>query len=124
MAVTLVNTERRAEGGGTFSSAESLTQSTATAAQSVSLNTDVTSLGGGTATGFGVNTYELATGAVEGREKLVQLGATGEAKLSLGGGTATGQLVFAADGDLVLLRYINDVWMVMNTVGATLATAT
>lgn len=125
MAVTLSTVaERRHEGGGTFGSLESLTQSTATAAQSVSLVHDVTTLGAGTATGFGVNTYELATGAVEGREKLVQMGATGEAKLSVGGGTATGQLVFQADGDMVLMRYLNNTWLVDKTVGATLATAT
>ena len=124
MTISIADLTPKDDGGGVFGSLDSMTQSTATAAQSVSLNTHVTTLGAGTATGFGVNTYELATGAREGMEKVVQTDATGEAKLSLGGGTATGQLVFQADGDMVLMRYMNNQWLVMNTFGATLATST
>ncbi len=110
---------------GSIQSIEALTQSTATAAQTVSNTHDVTTLGAGTATGTLLrNQYLLATGAMEGMEKIVQMGATGEATLQVGGGTATGALVFQSDGDLVRFKYMNNIWYVLNTVGATLATAT
>lgn len=112
------------QGDGTFNSLETMTQSTATSSQTISNKFSVTTLGMGTATGFGLNKYLLsATDAVEGKEKVVQSGATGEAKLVLTG-TATGALVFQSDGDLVRLKLMNATWLVLNTVGATLATAT
>lgn len=66
----------------TFLSLETLTQSTATAIQSISVHHAITVLGMGTATGFTRNKYLLSTsGAVEGMEKLIISNATGEANV-------------------------------------------
>jgi len=153
MAVTL--TAGDIQHNGTWSSREALTQSTATAIQTLSNNHDVSVLGMGTATGFTRNRYLLSTsGAVEGMEKLVISSATGEAYLIfnsaaatgnhsfplnvtaallttattvdalMGIATATGNLVFNADGDYVLAKFINGYWRAQDLVGATLATST
>lgn len=95
----------------TWGALETLTQSTATAIQSISVHHDVTVLGMGTATGFTRNKYLLSTsGAVEGMEKLIISNATGEANVIINnvgptnGGTfplhvAAGLLVTATTTD-------------------------
>ena len=149
MAVTITGGEVQKK-GGTWQSIETLTQSTATVPQAISLNTDVTVLGMGTASGFPRNKYTLATGAVEGMEKLIISSATGEATVFipsattllpfhvafaalttattadavLGGSTATGQWVFQSDGDFVYLKYMNGLWHFQDLAGATKATVT
>ena len=135
----------------TWQAIETLTQSTATTPRALSLFTDVSILGAGTATGHERNFYTLASGAREGQEKLIVLSATGEAKVVIAGPTngnlpihvvlssvnptataaidqilasATGRWVFQSDGDYILLRYFNGTWNYMSAVGATLSTGT
>jgi len=121
MTVTITQgTQRRA--GGTFSSTEALSQSTATTAQAVSAVTDVSTLSGGTATGFGADRYLLAAGN-EGQYKSVVMLATGEAKLDVAGGTATGSFTMTAAEDIWMGQYINGGWKTFNT-SSTQATAT
>lgn len=109
---------------GTYRSLKSYSQSTATGAQTVDASYDVINLGMGTATGFGVNRYLLATdGAKEGRDIVFQATATGEAYLVFSG-TSTGALVFGAATDSVHLRQVNNVWYLVANYGATVATAT
>ena len=82
MAITLTGGERQLH-AGTFQTVETMTQSTATALQALSLRTDASILGAGTATGAAVrNIYSLAAG-VEGQEKLVVMNATGEASVTM-----------------------------------------
>jgi len=104
---------------------EAMTQSTATAQQTISTTHQVTTLGAGTATGSLLrNQYLLATGdGHELMEKVVQMGATGEATLQFSG-TATGAHVFQADTDFVVLKQVAGTWFVTLSQGATLATAT
>lgn len=90
MAVS-INSGDRQQKAGTFDAVQNLTQSTATARQIISAHTPITTLSGGTATGFGVDLYTvLGTGtatdsisgpAVEGATKVVFMLATGEAKV-------------------------------------------
>jgi len=135
---------------GAFQTVETLTQSTATAPQTISTVHGVTILGMGTATGFGVNQYNLATAnAVEGMEKLIVSNATGEAKVFIAGATerfpfhismvanptataavdqvwasATGRWVFQSDGDYVFVKFLNAAWHYQDANGATIATST
>ena len=82
MAVTLTGGERQLR-GGTFQSVETMTQSTATALQALSVSHDVSVLGAGTATGSAArNIYSLAAG-IEGAEKLIVMNATGEASVTM-----------------------------------------
>lgn len=83
---------------GTFSDVETLTMSTATARQSISVKTSLTQIQAssfGTATGFGVNLFTVASyatagaGPVEGFEKYIVCLATGEVKVVFNG-QATG----------------------------------
>lgn len=90
MAVTITGGERQVK-AGTFDAVENLTQSTATARQSISTHFPVTTLSGGTATGFDKDLYTLASGAVEGMEKMIIMLATGEAKVVVQG-LATGRI--------------------------------
>ena len=82
---------------GSFGDVEVLTQSTATARQAISVIKEVTTLSGGTATGFGVDLYTVASfattgaGPAEGFEKWIHMLATGEAKVVFNG-VATGVL--------------------------------
>jgi hypothetical protein len=147
MAVTITPGERQTN--DTYQSSETLTQSTATAFQSLSLRTDVSVLGMGTATGTALrNIYRLATTAVEGQEKLVISSATGQASvlvpmpsgrigiigssLAVPSATAvdavwasaTGMWVFESDGDFLLCKFLNGTWQVIGGSGATLATTT
>lgn len=122
--ITLTANSVVRRGGGSVQSQESLTQSTATAIQSLSVTTDVSVLGMGTATGFARNRYLLpTTSAVEGQEKVVVATGTGEAYLDLAGGTATGGYVFSTADSWITARLINGDWRPIGT-GATLATAT
>lgn len=123
MAVTVNRGEQL--GRGAFGSLQTMTQSTATALQTISNKHAVVTLGMGTATGdLRNNRYLLsATNAVEGSEVTVQSGATGEASLHLAG-TSTGAYTFQADGDLVTVKLYNGTWLQQQLVGATLATAT
>lgn len=103
---------------------ESLTQSTATGEQTIAVTTELTTLSGGTASGFTIDRYGLSTAtAVEGQYKTVLMLATGESKVRLGGGTATGAWVFSAADDIGHYRFLNGGWYVINT-SATLATST
>lgn len=90
-------------------SQEQMTQSTATAAQALSLFTDVSLLGGGTATGVERNVYSLASG-IEGQEKFVALIATGEGAVSFQGATATDLWVLNATDGMVFSRYVKGTW--------------
>lgn len=87
MAVSINSGDRQVK-AGTFDAVENLTQSTATARQTISPHHGITTLSGGTATGFGVDLYTVrgtgtATGApaVEGMDKWIHMLATGEAKV-------------------------------------------
>lgn len=103
---------------------KSYTQATGTALQTLDPNYDVHNLGMGTATGFGVNRYLLATdGDYEGRVQYIQATATGAAHLVLTG-TATGAWVLAAATDIMRFRQFNGAWNLEQNSGATLATAT
>ena len=121
MAVTVTGGPLSQRGPGWWTR-ENLTQSTATAFQAVSLFTDVTTLGVGTATGFGLNRYGLASGATEGREKVLLTTGTGEAKAYVAG-TATGLWVLNELDDMVMVRYIEGKWRVIQST-ATLASGT
>lgn len=99
---------------------EVLTQSTATAAQSVSLTTFITNVGMGTATGQN-NVYDLAAGQ-PGQMKFFQATATGEAKLILDGTTATGRLIFTTADSRAMVVYGATGWKQVNV--STLTTAT
>ena len=101
---------------------DTYTQSTATTDQALSLNTDLSLLGMGSATGFGLNLYSLASG-IEGQEKWVLSTGTGEAKLAWQGMTVTGRSVLDANGDFVFLRYVGGAWRLVQQT-ATIATAT
>ena len=89
---------------------EQLTQSTATAAQALNLYTDLSLLGGGTATGIERNLYSLASG-IEGQRKVIKLIATGEAHVSLQGATATDLWVFNATNGIVIADYVSGAWV-------------
>lgn len=147
MAVTITGGERQTN--SSWQSSETLTQSTATAFRTLSMRTDVSVLGMGTATGTALrNIYSLATTGVEGQEKLIFCGATGEASvlvpansgrmsiiassLALPAATAvdavwasaTGMWVFQSDGDFLLVKFMNGAWHAIGGAGATLATTT
>ena len=103
---------------------QTLSQSTATAFQAINLYVDRAHLGMGTATGFSLNRYSLATGAKEGWTVSILATATGEAKVHLGGGTATGLWVFGTADTYLRAIYEEHKWRVLTNSGATLATAT
>lgn len=127
MAITITRViQRQDNAGGVFGTVETLTQSTSTTAQELDAHADVSHLGVGTATGTAImlNRYLMGTAtAREGQEHVVLTTGTGEAVLTLTG-TATGALVFGADGDLAVMRYMNGTWCLMYNLGATFATAT
>lgn len=105
-------------------SVKSYTQSVATGIQTLDPTYDVHNLGMGTATGFGVNRYLLATDSdYEGRVQYIQATATGAAHLVLTG-TATGAWVLAAATDIMKFTQFNGSWLLNQNTGATLATAT
>lgn len=85
------------------------------------LDTELTTFGGGTATGFEVYQSTLADGT-NGQEKSCVMLSTGEAKLAFTG-TATGRLVFTEADDAAHMRFMNDKWYILQTT-ATVATAT
>lgn len=122
MAIT-ITADRPRRRGGTFQSTESLTQSTATSPQSVNLTTDLTTLGMGTATGFGLNQYRVTDGFA-GLSKAILATATGEAKLIIDSATATGAWVFDDVDDYLRLLYEGGKWRVTANSGCTNATAT
>lgn len=133
-----------------YRAVETMTQSTATAIQSLSIAKDVHILGGGTATsGFLNQKYLLPTsGAIEGEEHLICMDATGVAWLTLSHhagrmlpavsavmlpaatavdavwASATGAFAFTASNQYVLVKYWNGLWEAKEARGATLATAT
>ena len=148
MAIGTITGGERLKFAGTFQSVESLTQSTSTTPQALSVTTDVSVLGMGTATGAAVrNLYTLAAG-VEGQEKTIYANATGEASViftQIAGrlpahisgllapsatavdalwASATGQYVLQAADEFLLLKFMNDAWQIMLGRGATLATTT
>ena len=103
---------------------ESLSQSTATAFRAINLYVDRFHVGVGTATGFGLNRYSLATGAQEGWIVSILATATGEAKVHLGGGTATGLWVLSSADTYMRTIYEDNKWRMLTNSGATLATST
>lgn len=109
--------------GRTWHSSERLTQSTATTPQRLNQTVDVTYLGMGTATGFGLNVYRVTDGYA-GLVKHVLATASGEAKVFLDTGTATGAWVLDAVDDFLSLQWLGAKWRVMASSGATLATST
>lgn len=109
--------------GRTYRSTESLTQSTATIPQSVNLTTDISTLGMGTATGFGINQYRVTDGFA-GLVHGVLATASGEAYLLIDSGTATGAWVFTAADDFLLLLWEEAKWRLLTNSGCTNATAT
>ena len=148
MAIGTITGGERLKFAGTFQSVESLTQSTSTTPQALSVTTDVSILGMGTATGAAVrNLYTLAAG-VEGQQKIIYANATGEASviftqisgrlpiavsaLAIPSATtvdalwasATGQYVFQAADEYLRLVFMNDAWQPYAGRGATLATTT
>ena len=119
VSVTSARVDRRGDG---LYAKETLTQGTAV--QAIALTTDLTTLSGGTATGFDVDAYALSTAsAVEGQVKEILMLATGEANVILGNGTATGRLVFTAADDFTSLKFLNGGWRIINTT-ATFASST
>lgn len=133
---------------GSFNAVETLTQSTATAEQSVSLTHQVSTLSGGTATGFSINRYNVGA-AAEGTQKLIVMSATGEAYVRFGAATtnlmatgshyfglasatgiagsilgqATGAFVLGDKNDYIRAQYWDSEWHVLGGFG-TIATAT
>ena len=77
------------------------------------MTTDVSTLAGGTATGYARNRYSLAAG-IEGQEKFIVQLATGESWVDLTGGTATNFLLpLRRANDFLQLRYLNAGWRVI-----------
>lgn len=144
MAITITSGDRQVK-GPTFDSVENLTQSTATARRAISVHVPVTTLSGGTATGIGVDLYTVASSAVEGQEKWIQMLATGEAKVvfeSIATGrlpvstgfqasatvfdnayvSATGAFVLTTPAQFLFAKYVNTRWWILGGM-ATFATA-
>ena len=122
MPITVTANQPRRR-GRTFQSTETLAQSTATAFQSVNLTTDLTALGMGTATGFGLNQYR-ATDGFAGLSKSFLATASGEAKLVFDSGTATGMWVFDSPDDYLRFLFEGSKWRLIANSGCTLATTT
>lgn len=151
MAVTISAATSRSP--GTWGAVEALTQSTATAEQTISIYTEVTTLSGGTATGFTINRYALPAGR-EGDYKVIWHLATGESYVRFGAaasnlmatngihyiniatatggaisalgvidGAATGAFVLNSANDFLEARYMNGAWHLRGG-AATLATTT
>ena len=131
----------------TYRSIETLTASTSTTPQVISVETDVTILGGSTVTQGALNNLYTMADGVQGQEKLIQHAtATGAAsvifnypnqrqglfdgsdftatQLSAGWVSGTGMFVMQADGDFLLLRFIGSDWQIISMAGATQATTT
>ena len=85
MAVSILGGQQLGE--RSFEAVQVLAQSTATAEQSVSVNIPITTLAGGTATGFNVNKYVVPAGR-EGDRKIIWHLATGESKIRFGAATS------------------------------------
>ena len=120
MAISLIGGPIAQRRGGAFAK-EVLTQSTATTFQAISLVTGLTTVGMGTATDL--NMYSLAAGT-ENQEKFILATATGEARIFLNGGTATGLWILGSADDWLVTRFFGGSWRIIQTNGATLATAT
>lgn len=117
ISVTTPNTQVVYAGVG---AEETLSQSTATAAQTISLTTFYTALGMGTATGNN-NVYSLGAGQ-PGQMKFLEATATGEAKVVLDGATATGRLTFLTSNARGMFVYCATGWKIVDTVALTTAT--
>jgi hypothetical protein len=133
---------------GTYDDIQSLTQSTATAEQAISLTSQITTIDGGTGTGFSRGRFGLASGAAEGFRKTILMLSTGEAYVRVTNtatgeqagvvtyvsatalsnetptvASATGVLVLNQKGDFMDLLHADSTWFVMVS-RATVATAT
>lgn len=109
---------------GVFQSVENFTNSTATTLRVCSAGAPISTISGGTATGFGINRYLVSTAsAAEGQTKMVVMLGTGEAYV-IYSGTATGASVLTDTNDRIGLRFINAVWVETDNGTATRATAT
>jgi hypothetical protein len=104
-------------------SRETLTQSTATNYRDVNLFVHSVVMGVGTATGFTINRYRLASDAVEAQEMSLYVTGTGEANLLIQASTATGMYVFTEANDYLMCKWFGDHWHVHYT-SATLASST
>lgn len=122
MAVSIVGGPPFERGDG-FRVKETLSQSTATAFQAVSLTTPITHVGMGTEAAATTNLYTLASGAVEGTEKSILATATGMASVLTTLGTATGMWVFTEADDYLRAIYEDDKWRIIQS-SATLSTGT
>jgi hypothetical protein len=122
MAVTISGGEIVRQ--GVFQSVEALSNSTATTLRTVSAAAPITTIAGGTATGFSIIRYLVSTASsAEGQTKLVVMLATGEAYV-IYSGTATGAAVLTDAHDRVALRFVNAIWVETDAGSATRATAT
>ena len=101
-------------------SEETATQSLSSTAQAVLLTTNLTTFGGGTASGPLVDLYTLADGT-EGQEKELLMLATGEVKIDLSG-TAT-RITLEELDDFVYLRFKKDKWRRFAPITATATAA-
>lgn len=122
MAITITADEPRRR-GRSWQSQETFTQSTATSPQSLNLTVDLSKLGMGTATGFGLNQYRVTDG-FSGLSKSILATASGEAKVIFDSGTATGAWVLDAVDDYLRFRFEASKWRLMANSGCTLATTT
>lgn len=91
MAVTITGGSQILPAGSS-QAVDALSQSTATAEQVISVRKQITTLAGGTATGFTINRYTLPA-ANEGDTKIIVHLATGESYVRFGGATATANLM-------------------------------
>jgi hypothetical protein len=121
--ISVVSGQREQRGRPGERARQTLTQSTATHYQNVDLFSDSIVMGVGTATGFELNRYRLASDAVEGQEVSLYVTGTGEANLLLQAGTATAHWVFTEKDDYMKTQFFGDKWWVHYT-SATLASST
>lgn len=146
MAITITDATQTQRLG--MQSIEQLTQSTATAAQTVSAVSHITVVGVGTATGTLLRNQYLLPSGPDGLTKYIYMAATGEATVQMtmatgqhyigrdiagvatatnvGGaviGAATGALVLSAKGDYISGMFMDGGWTILGS-NATFATAT
>ena len=140
MAVSITPGVRRQVLGS--QSIQTLSNSTATAAQNISITTFVSTIAGGTATGSLLRNQYLMPEGPDGLEKVVYMLATGEATLQMTmatglhaswsmssdavftAGAATGAFVLNNKGDFVRALYLDGGWTVLGMNGATFGTST
>jgi hypothetical protein len=123
VTITVVAGQIEQRGRPGEKSRQTLTQSTATHYQNVDLFSHSIVMGVGTATGFTINRYRLASDAVEAQQISLYVTGTGEANLLIQASTATGHYVFTEPDDYIACQHFNGRWFVHYT-SATLASST